>query len=484
MPTVTGRLQYDGARTSASATSNPGIAGVTIALQDTSQEATGFGLSAFVLTDSSGNFTFTGVPVGNYQLVEAYGTPASATATVAWSSATTQPLLNGGIVPPLIGFVTNPPSSATHLDCTIRNTRLITVPSGGLAGQDFLNGPVRITPLALEPGIVVDPNNLVIAADNGTFGTFAPGMLANTGAGTYPNHPYPGIDPAFTYVEPETGSGATVSPPDGSYTIQNIMNASHSNTAGTWWRVADHTTGNETGRMMVINGDDPGQLIGETTINVQPNTMYISSWWILNLCKIDNGTYINPEFSVTILDQTGGVLYEHDLGADIPINTQCPEWKQIGTIIDSQDNSQLTIKFISQGGAATGNDYVLDDVAFNRVDTPSLIVQKQTCPIAFPSNYLYYSITIQNTSDYYNATQMTLTDALPEELDSVEYSIDGENWDEWTGSLDIDDMAAGESGTLLLRGIVKNGSVGTIGNTAQVTVTFCTSTGNSNEEEV
>ena len=70
MPTISGSLLFDRTRT-ASSTGLTGIAGVTIALQNTSTWET-----LTVLTSSNGSYSFINVPAGNYQIVEAYGTPA------------------------------------------------------------------------------------------------------------------------------------------------------------------------------------------------------------------------------------------------------------------------------------------------------------------------------------------------------------------------------------------------------------------------
>ena len=456
MPNVSGALYYDGNRTATVGTATGVIANVPIILQDSVGN-----ILQTVLTDSTGHFMFTGVVAGNYMVSEAYDGVS-------------------GKCPPLSYVVLNSaadsiPPSATHLDCTVRNTWLETVNGGDITNINMMNGPVCYEPLVLDPNMVLHSTNLVTAADNGTFGLFNPGTVANTGAGTGAgHHPYPEIVSAFGYVEPNPNA---VTPPDGSYTIQNIMNNAWSNShpstiAPAWWRIADHTTGNETGRMMVINGYTQGYVIGQATIVVDANTKYLTSYWILNLCRQATG-YINPEFSVLITDQDDNVIYEHDFTDEIIPNPQCPKWQQIGTIFTTADDTTaITIQFISQGGAATGNDFVLDDVALNEVDVLELDITKEvSCSYATIGGVLYYGITITNPTDYL-ATQIILTDDLSENFDDVEFTLDGENWLPWTGSLDIDDLAPGESGDIIIRGKVKIGA--DIVNTATVQANFCT----------
>ena len=414
MATVSGSLLFDRNRTSVASTSMAGIPNVPIVLQDTTS-----GNMAAVLTDASGNFSFTDVPNGSYQLVEAYGTAASATGTIDWgANATVWPMLNGGTVPP-ISYVTNPPTGATNLDCTIRNTRLITVTGANLTAQNFLNGPVLYTPItqSLDTGVVVSPTNLVTYFDDGTFGSFPPGTTANTGAN--PN-PYPNIGSQFTFVQPDP---STVTPNDGQYTIQNLMNNSHSNSVGTWWIIADHTSGNETGRMMVVNGYNPGAVILSQTVTVQPNTYYLFTSWILNLCKIVAG-YANPSFGVAIYDASGNVLYNQTLGDEIPINPNFPEWKQIGTVmLNPAGNTSVTIEFVSQGPAATGNDYAIDDIGLYEVDfpiyTPTKEVDNSTVELGDTVNYTV-------TLDYPGVialTDVNFQDILPNGMTFVEGSV-------------------------------------------------------------
>jgi hypothetical protein len=191
MATVSGRLYYDAARTAAVG-SNLGIANVPIVLQRISD-----GFAVAVLTSSVagsvGSFAFANVPAGNFQVVEKYGflfddgTAPSSIGTVDWSSAVATTMINGGTCPPFKDeshvYVASPPPTATDLDCTVRNTWLETVGSANITNINILNGPVQYVPLSLtiDPTII-DSVNLVTVADNGTFGAFAAGTVANSGA--------------------------------------------------------------------------------------------------------------------------------------------------------------------------------------------------------------------------------------------------------------------------------------------------------------
>ena len=411
MPTISGTLYFDVNRTNSAQTAGAPIANVAIVLQNTASQ-----LTLAILTDANGRYTFNNVPNGNYQIVESYGYQTTNPTPGDFAAATVAPLLSGGRVPP-ISYVPTAPKGATHLDCTKRNTLSVTVAGANLTAQDFMNGPVTYTPIStiMDPNAVISPTNIFTEADNGTFGTFAPGTNGNTGVSPKPYQ----FKTDFTYVLPNT---AVTTPNDGQFTIQNIMNNSHANTAGTWWRVADRSYGNEIGRLMIVNGSDPGNIIISQQITVVPNTNYLFSSWILNMCKIPTG-YANPQLGVQILDSAGTPIYSATLGNQIPVNPVNPEWKQIGTVINSQGNTTITVQFVSMGPAATGNDYAIDDISLSMIQVPTYAPSKSaSVDTAKIGDTFDYTITMNNPG-VAPITNTYFLDPLPSGLSFVLNSV-------------------------------------------------------------
>ena len=297
------------------------------------------------------------------------------------------------------------------------DTLFITISGADLTNINFLNGPVIYTPIEalLDQCAIISGENLIEAADNGTFGSFPPGTPANTGV---PTEPYPDVTPDFTYVLPNPDVYA---PFGGEYTVQNIMNNSVSSEIGAWWRIADHTTGNETGRMMIVNGFNPGAVFFRAVVNVEPDTNYLFTAWILNLFKVTG--YPNPELSVRILDENDQVLYSAPLGILIPPNLNAPQWKQIGTVINSQNHTTLTVEFLSEGPEVIGNDYAIDDVAFQEIlireFTPVKTVSASTASIG---ENVEYTVTLTNTCTN-PLTDVFFRDLIPAGLDFVPGSV-------------------------------------------------------------
>lgn len=140
---------------------------------------------------------FLNVPNGDYRIVESYGTPGGVATPGDFATAAAGPIPQG--VNPPITAAPNPPAGSTNLDSVTPDTLLVTVSGADLNNQNFLNGPVIYTPIGtiLDPCTIISGDNLIDAADNGTFGAFPQGTAANTGA---PTEPYPGVTPDFTYV--------------------------------------------------------------------------------------------------------------------------------------------------------------------------------------------------------------------------------------------------------------------------------------------
>lgn len=410
MATISGRVIFDRDRSASFSSGDSGIAGIPVVLQNT---ATNVRLT--VLTDASGNYTFLNVPNGDYRIVESFGTAGGAPTPGNFQNAAAGSIPQG--INPPVSAVTSPPAGTTDLDAVTPNTLLVTVTGEDLTNQNFYNGPVIYTPIEalLDQCAIISGENLIEAADNGTFGSFPAGTPANTGA---PTEPYPDVTPDFTYVLPNP---AVFAPFGGEYTVQNIMNNSMSSEIGAWWRIADHTAGNETGRMMIVNGFNPGAVFFRAVVNVQPDTNYLFTAWILNLFRVTG--YPDPELSVRILDENSQVLYSAPLGVLIPPNVNAPEWKQIGTVINSQENTSLTVEFLSEGPEVIGNDYAIDDVAFQEIlireFTP--VKTSSVSSVSIGEN-VEYTVALTNTCTN-PLTDVTFRDLVPEGLDFVPGSV-------------------------------------------------------------
>ena len=410
MPTVSGRIVFDINRNANIGGNVTGISNVPVALQNTATQS-----SLVILTNTTGEYMFLNVPPGSYRIVESFGLTGGVPTPGDFVSASVRAIPPAQTPP--VQSVPSVPPGATNIDCVTPNTILITVAAVDVINQNIFNGPVRYTPLdlALDPCVTVFPINLVLDADGGTLGGFVAGTAANTGPAT---DPYPGVFPDFTYVVPNP---ATYTPIDGQFTVQNTMNDAMSNVIGAWWRISDHTTGNEAGRMMIVNEDDPGDIIFRTTVVVNPNTTYLFSTWIMNLFRVAG--YPGPEFAVRILDEEDNALYDAPLGFEIPVSDQFPEWKEIGAVINSGENSELVIEFFSQGVASIGNDFAIDDIGLRAITLPNFsLIKSEDRNTAAVGDIVTYSVTLSNTCSQ-PLENVRFTDYVPMGLEFIPGSV-------------------------------------------------------------
>lgn len=411
MATVSGRVMFDNNRSATIDASDQGIGNIPIILQS---RTTGLGL--VVNTNANGEYVFNNVSDDEYIIVEAFGTQGGVQTPGDFNLAVS------GIVPiaqdPPINFITMPPTGSTNLDSLTPNTIFIEVTGGGnKTNQDFLDGPVIYTPIEniLDSCVSVQNQNLISSASNGTFGFFPPGTDPNTGP---PEEPYPGVTPYITYVVPNPSD---YTPIDGKYTVKNIMTNALSNEIGAWWRITDHTNGDETGRMMVVNGFNPGAVFFQETVMVSPNTNYLFSSWILNLFKTVG--FPPPQLGIKILGSNEEILYSATLGIEIPTNVNVPEWKEIGTVINSKNNTNITVKFLSEGESVIGNDYAIDDISLRPILVPLFTPVKTVSRTSVNvGEIVTYTVTISNTCSN-PLTNVFLTDIIPSGLIFVPESV-------------------------------------------------------------
>jgi uncharacterized repeat protein (TIGR01451 family) len=133
-----------------------------------------------------------------------------------------------------------------------------------------------------------------------------------------------------------------------------------------------------------------------------------------------------------------------------------------GTLSNTAGASADTIDPVSENDSATAETTVEGwaDLAVTKADDgydPTLA-----------GNSMTYTITVQNQGPS-NAVDVTLSDTVPPQMLSPEYSLDGGvNWDPWTGSLPLGTMSPGSSEEVLIRSKIDPLTTGTISNTATV----------------
>ncbi|MEG0998917.1 MAG: SdrD B-like domain-containing protein [Clostridiales bacterium] len=372
MQNISGFVYYNPIQTPAPGT---GIANVPVALYNTTT-----GKAAVALTDATGAYTFTNVPPGSYNIIETWGTSGLPT-PVDYTANAVAMAMPPEIEPPLSAISVTPPALADALNAITPNLIKVVVTTIDLTGQNFYDGPVGNKALTFT-GVNFLGSNLITAASNGTWGTFPGGQPIMS---TNPVDPYPGVTPGFTYTTSNL-------PSDGFFTVMNTRGFSRF----PWWPVSDHTTHVETGRFLLINGANPGSVVFTQNVAVTPNTEYALTAWVLNL--INQPGFSNPQLSLKVLASDGSVLYYKKVN-EIPY-TDIPVWYQNGFLFNTGAYSGITVEILSEGPAANGNDYLIDDVALYKVTIDNLLAVKKvaTPPVIFAGTDVTITTTVKNTS--------------------------------------------------------------------------------------
>ena len=172
---------------------------------------------------------------------------------------------------------------------------------------------------------------------------------------------------------------------------------------------------------MIVNEDNLGDIIFRTAVAVIPNRSYLFSTWIMNFFRVEG--FPGPAFAVRVLDEEGTPLYESTLGFEIPVNELYPVWKEIGGVVHAQNNSELVIEFFSEGVAAIGNDFAIDDIGLREVLLPEFeLVKTEDKTTAIVGDVATYTLHLENSCAQ-PLTSAVLRDILPVGLEFVSGSV-------------------------------------------------------------
>ena len=452
------------------ASGNQPIKGVPVAIQvrgDTNIEGTFVGKGIVVLTNSDGNFAFRDVPKGSYRIVEAAGYTGEISNSGNWNSSKSISVTPND---PDIGLITSPPREANRVNSLSPNTVYVNVSNSNISNVKFVDAPVEDIYLELNNYVTIG-NNLITAGNNGDFGMLPNGTPVDTSPITVP---YSDFITTFKYVR-----YVYFKPNDGEYSISNTITNTN---FGTWFNVSDHTTGDESGRMMIVNGSNPNQSIFTTTVTVEPNTNYVFSTWVMNIDS--EPTSVLPELRVIVRSNTE-FLFNQPLSSTLRV-TRIPTWRQVGATFNSGNNRRLTVSFISEGGPAGGNDYLIDDIRLLQLQgAPVTNIQKSVDRIiASTGDTIRYTITFTNSS-IQQLTNVIFRDIVPKGVTIIPNTliINNVQLDESNinSGISLRDINARETITISfdvrVNSHVRNGY--TISNNAGITYTFRDSTGSN-----
>ncbi|ANE42757.1 lectin-like domain-containing protein [Deinococcus puniceus] len=260
-------------------------------------------------------------------------------------------------------------SRATPLGAQIIN--VATNGTGGDAVNRTASATTTLTtplPSCAAAGCTLIGSNLIAASTGGTFGT-ASSTVPGTSAGADTNVA------GYTYT---AYNSAIYAPQDGQYTVVNSTAPSYGiafNTADSntflWHQISDHTKGDPSGNMLIINSINTPNVFYRTTVSgLAQNTMYDFSAWAIALVSTATNNAPNgskAQFEVSYDNGTNWTLL-----ASTPdfANTNTPVWKNFSATLNTLSNTSVQIRVRNATTAAgpQGNDLALDDLGLFEVN--------------------------------------------------------------------------------------------------------------------
>jgi len=148
---------------------------------------------------------------------------------------------------------------------------------------------------------------------------------------------------------------------DGEYTVVQHPNPDASGFS-TWSKQGDHT-GDENGRMMVVNASLAPDEFYRRSYTVVPNANMTVDLWILNVVK-EGSNIILPDISFRLENMNGEQIGEMINTGGIPENGI---WNHYILSINPENNSEIQIVLANNAPGGGGNDLALDDIRVQQV---------------------------------------------------------------------------------------------------------------------
>lgn len=141
----------------------------------------------------------------------------------------------------------------------------------------------------------------------------------------------------------------------------------------------DHTTNDRDGIMMIVNASEKPTVFFNSLIpELKPNTTYLFSVWLMNVCRIKGTCPPMPaSLIITIKSPGGKKIAEFETGR--LTQTITPRWQKYSGIFRTPNNAGSLVLLMSnkvRGGC--GNDFAMDDIQISECikQIPAEILQE------------------------------------------------------------------------------------------------------------
>ncbi len=167
-------------------------------------------------------------------------------------------------------------------------------------------------------------------------------------------------DYIYTPSSPQAGT------PEGVYLIDTNAQDVHPS----WYSFADHTSGH--GNYLIENGatstnDGASKIAWQQTVTAAANTKYFFEAFASNLCCNASFRAVPAPSNLTFTIFDGTTTTVLDTFTTDPSNPGV--WTGLSTNFTTGSATTLTLQIVNSNLAATGNDFGIDDIAFDTTST-------------------------------------------------------------------------------------------------------------------
>ncbi len=145
---------------------------------------------------------------------------------------------------------------------------------------------------------------------------------------------------------------------------------------GDWQTLSeDHTPGDVSGNMLLVNSSySPGMFFSTTIDGLKGNTIYEFGVWMMNVCRItEKCPYpLLPNITIHLKTTSGKTLAQFGTGE--LARREAPHWTQYRAVFTTPEKeTQLTLVMVNNKPGGCGNDFAMDDISFKECVPPTPI---------------------------------------------------------------------------------------------------------------
>ncbi|MDB5246995.1 MAG: hypothetical protein JWQ40_1389 [Segetibacter sp.] len=140
----------------------------------------------------------------------------------------------------------------------------------------------------------------------------------------------------------------------------------------------DHTPGDRSGNMMLVNAArTSGTFLTKTINGLKSGTTYEFAVWMMNVCKITEKCPfpLLPQVTIRLETPEGKMAAQFHTGEIARVTA--PKWKKYRAVFTTPPSqTALTLIMVDNAPGGCGNDFALDDITFRECVRPTPIAVK------------------------------------------------------------------------------------------------------------